>query len=80
MPYPKFHLRDLFWLVLLLAVVLTAVLWRQRDVLTVGRYQQFLDKNGNLVTFDTATGQRWVEYGPGNRPVHYQPPWEQAGQ
>jgi hypothetical protein len=79
MGYPRFQLRDVFWLTLVIAIVLAAAVWQRRDAKTAGRYQQLLDKNGNHVTFDTATGERWVDYGRGTTPVYHPPAWEQTG-
>jgi len=73
----KFSLRDVFWAVLMMALSLGW--WVDRTVRkappVAGRYQMLLDKDGNPVVVDTATGESWMNprIGPW---VRRRPPWE----
>jgi hypothetical protein len=55
----SFSLKDLFWLVLVLAL---AAGWFFQHQSTTGRYQMspFPGNSGAIIIFDTQTGKSWV--------------------
>ena len=62
----QFSLRTLLVVMAVVAAMLALFYGRSatRD-LPAGRYQVVLDKEGNPMMFDTATGQGWVRYSGG---------------
>jgi hypothetical protein len=57
MKLPQISLRDLFWLVLVCALVLAHFYVRHREV---GRYQIQVDGSNRLLLLDSINGEVWV--------------------
>ena len=64
----QFSLRALLILMAVVAAILALFFGRSTDRrdLPIGRYQVVVDKNGDPMMFDTATGQGWKRLDGGN--------------
>ena len=80
MKLPQVTLRELFWLVLIVALALGWWVDRSRPVQPpappAGRYQMFLDKGDELYMVDTATGKYSIYSRSDFKWYERKSPWE----